>query len=88
MSRELPHSVRIGDHRTSIRLDDEIWHALQEISAYEGVTMNELCTRVDATRGQRSLVSALRVHAVMYFRRAAERGEMGGGAADGGGTRP
>jgi len=50
MSRELPHSVRIGDRRTSIRLDDEIWRALQEICAHERLTMSELCTRVDATR--------------------------------------
>lgn len=87
MSRELPHSVRIGDRRTSIRLDDEIWRALQEICAHERVTMSELCTRVDATRGQRSLVSALRVYAVLYFRRAAERSGIERGAADSGGAR-
>ncbi len=93
MSRELPHSVRIGDRRTSIRLDDEIWHALQEICAFEGLTMNELCTQIDATRGQRSLVSALRVHAVLYFRRLSENGapgngRSGSGAPGSGGARP
>jgi len=75
MSRDLPHSVRIAGRRTSVRLDDESWMALQAICREEALTIHELCTQVDAKRGERSLVSALRVHAVMYFRERAERGE-------------
>lgn len=74
MTRELPHSVRIAGRRTSVRLDDESWMALQAICAEKGLTIHELCTQVDASRGQRSLVSALRVYAVMYFRKRAEGG--------------
>lgn len=72
MARELPHSVRIAGRRTSVRLDSEIWEALQAICEIRGISIHDLCTEVEGTRGGRSLVSALRVYAVLFFREMAK----------------
>ena len=75
MQRDVPRNVRIDGRRTSIRLDDEMWLALQAICRAEGTTIHDLCTTIDARRGERSLVSAVRVYVVLYFRRRLEAAE-------------
>lgn len=64
-------NVWIGKRRTSIRLEPEMWDALEEISAGTGRDINEICTEVrEATPADQTLTSALRVFILGYFRRS------------------
>ena len=59
-------------HRTSIRLEPEIWTALEEIAELEGVSKNMLCTRIDQKKGKgTSLTAAVRAYVIAYYRRMA-----------------
>ncbi|MFN4089208.1 MAG: ribbon-helix-helix domain-containing protein [Alphaproteobacteria bacterium] len=69
--------MRIGGRRTSVRLDRDTWDALDAICREEGIALADLCSRIDGTRGRRSLASALRIEAVRHFRCRFEA--MGGG---------
>jgi predicted DNA-binding ribbon-helix-helix protein len=62
--RVVKHSVVIAGHRTSISLEDAFWIALKEIAAGEGVSLAALVARMDASRGDANLSSALRVFAL------------------------
>ena len=64
-------NVTVGNLRTSLRLEPEIWEALDEICAREGITVHQLCTLVDDYRRGNSRTSAVRAFIVTYFRMAA-----------------
>ncbi|WP_363349813.1 ribbon-helix-helix domain-containing protein [Methylocystis echinoides] len=59
--RVVKHSIVIAGHRTSVSLEDAFWLALKEIATDEGVSLAALVARVDASRGEANLSSALRV---------------------------
>ncbi len=77
MERELLESVlesrnvTVSGRRTSMRLEPDMWDALAEICRREGMTMNQLCSRIDEMRRGGSLTSATRVYVMRYFRRRA-----------------
>ena len=55
-------NVTISGHRTSIRLEPEMWAALQEIARREDRTLNAICTAVNDRKGpDGSLTAAIRV---------------------------
>lgn len=61
-------NIVIGGHRTSIRLEPELWEALKTVSQMEGQSVNELCSRIannDWREG--GFTSAVRVFVVKYF---------------------
>ena len=64
--------MTIAGHRTSVRLEPEMWSGLSEICRRERMIMHEVCTAV-ATRKQEntSLTAAIRVFVMAYFRTAA-----------------
>lgn len=66
-------NVTVGGRRTSLRLEPEMWDALDEIAEREAVTLSEICTRIDRARrhGASSLTAAVRVFVLSYFRAAA-----------------
>ena len=64
-------NVTISGHRTSIRLEPEMWDAFGEICRREGRTIDELCSMVDRRRQGASLTAALRLLIMLYFRAAA-----------------
>ena len=68
----ISRNVTVRGHRTSIRLEPEMWSGLAEICRRERVIMHEVCTAV-ATRKQEntSLTAAIRVFVMAYFRTAA-----------------
>lgn len=43
-------NVVVAGHRTSVRLELELWEALAAICKRERLALNELCTRVDRLR--------------------------------------
>ena len=79
-------NIRLEDHRTSIRLEPEMWDALAEIAALEGESVHELCARVDDMRGDLGRTAAIRVFIVSYYRHlgrsAAHTGRKESGMGD------
>ena len=62
-------NVKIHDHRTSIRLEPEMWEALYEIASKEGCSIHEICSAVDEVKDQQaSFTAALRVFIMMYYK--------------------
>ncbi len=58
-------SFSIAGHRTSIALEPEFWKALEEQAYAERLALVGLVARVDSSRGERPLASALRVYVLM-----------------------
>jgi predicted DNA-binding ribbon-helix-helix protein len=65
-------NVRIHDRRTSVRLEPEMWRALNEVAALEGCSIHDLCGAVhDLKDPLTSFTAALRVFLMEYYRAAA-----------------
>lgn len=82
-------NITIAGHRTSVRLEPDMWTALKEISRRERANMHEVCTTVaQHKRIGSSLTAAIRVFIMAYFRAAAtddghQQAGHGNGAANG-----
>lgn len=62
-------NIRLGEKRTSVRLENEMWAALEEISRDLGLHLNEICNTVYEHRGNSgNFTSNLRVFIVSYYR--------------------
>lgn len=69
----LSKNVRIHDRRTSVRLEPEMWVALNEIAAAEKCSIHDLCGAVhDLKEPATSFTAALRVFLMEYYRSAAK----------------
>ena len=68
----ISRNVTIGGRRTSIRLEEEMWEALHEVCAREGVSIHQFCTEVDRKRRESSLTAAIRVALLAYYRRLSQ----------------
>ena len=76
-------NIWVRGHRTSIRLEPQIWDMLAEICRREFCTTEDVCTYVDG-RGRGSLASLLRVFILDYFRTSAtEEGHRTAGHGQG-----
>lgn len=71
MSTLISRNITLADRRTSIRLEPEMWDALNEICAREGRSLHDICTQIDRDRTQSGLTAGVRVFVLNYFRRAA-----------------
>ncbi|WP_247886867.1 ribbon-helix-helix domain-containing protein [Azospirillum sp. SYSU D00513] len=80
-------NVIIAGHRTSMRLEQSMWDALDEIGRREGYNVNGLCTKIKErldiqkrlkgipeTDREVTLTSAVRVFIASYFRNACNDG--------------
>ena len=66
-------NVRIRGHRTSVRIEPEMWDALNEVAGVESCTIHDLCSAVeDLHHPDASFTGALRVFLMEYFRNAAK----------------
>jgi predicted DNA-binding ribbon-helix-helix protein len=63
-------SVTINGRRTTMRLEPSMWNALQRIAAEHSVTVNQLCSQIDSSRGDLSMTAAVRSYIVSYLQRA------------------
>jgi len=63
-------NITVAGHRTSMRLEPEMWDALFDICRRESLSPHDVCTVVDARRRASSLTAALRVFVMNYFRTA------------------
>jgi predicted DNA-binding ribbon-helix-helix protein len=64
-------NIVINNRRTSVRLEPEMWDCLSDVAERERLTLNELCSRINAKRHQSSLTSAIRVFILGYYRQLA-----------------
>src|SRR3546814_14093354 len=58
-----------------MRLEPQMWDALESIARDEGVTLNSLCTQIDQRRRRIGLTSATRIFIVGYYRDLLRRHE-------------
>ncbi len=70
-SRLVNRNVTASQGRTSMRLEPELWDALQEICERERLTLGEVVRRIEQRGHPGGRTSAVRVHVLDYFRGAA-----------------
>lgn len=63
-------TVRVGSRRTSVRLEPEMWDALEAITHTTGLSLPMILKEIDLYRQQSSLTSAVRVFILNFFRAA------------------
>ena len=58
--------------RTSVRLEPEMWNALNEIATIENCSVHDICSLVCLRKKEKtSLTAAIRVFLMLYYRAAA-----------------
>ncbi len=67
----ISRNVTVNGHRTSLRLEQVTWDALDDICAAEGLGVHEICSMIDTQRVNSSRTSAVRTFILSYFRNAA-----------------
>jgi predicted DNA-binding ribbon-helix-helix protein len=67
-SQVVKRSVVIDGHKTSICLEDAFWSNLKAIAQAQGATVNQTVSRIDGTRKQGNLSSAIRLFVLDYVR--------------------
>jgi predicted DNA-binding ribbon-helix-helix protein len=66
-------NIRVNHRRTSVRLEDGFWAALEEIATQENMSVHDIATTVAKVRSYRenaivNLSSALRLFTLTYYR--------------------
>jgi Uncharacterized protein related to arylsulfate sulfotransferase involved in siderophore biosynthesis len=61
-------SVTLSGHRTSVALEPEFWDAVDHFAATDGVSLAAFIARIDQSRGERNLASAIRVAVLARLR--------------------
>ena len=61
-------SITIGEHNTSVHLEDGFWRALREIAVIQNLRVSELVSRIDKDRDNKNLSSAIRVFVLDHYR--------------------
>ena len=69
-SRLVNRNIIASRGRSSMRLEPEIWDALQEICRRERVGLGDLVQRVEGEGSDGGRTSAVRIYAFKYFRSA------------------
>ena len=62
-------SIVIGGHKTSVSLEDPFWTGLKQIAHSQQMLLSELVAKIDGTREQSNLSSAIRLFVLHHFRR-------------------
>lgn len=63
-------NIKVSGRRTSLRMEPFMWDSLLDICQREGLTLNDLCSEIDARRGDANLTASIRVFTVSYYRNA------------------
>lgn len=67
------HSIIIDEHKTTVSLENAFWCDLKEIAHAQEATLSELVAKIDQTREQGSLSSAIRLYVLEHIRRRGQR---------------
>ena len=57
-------SFSLSGHRTSVALEAEFWAVIDAAAQKDGIALAALVAKIDASRGERPLASALRLFAL------------------------
>ena len=57
-------SFTLSKHRTSVALEAEFWAVIDTSATRQRLSLAALVAKIDATRGERPLASALRLYAL------------------------
>ena len=68
MTSLVSRNIYVNGRRTSMRLELEVWAALEEIGAREGMTTSTLCTFINKHPRRGSFTSVIRTFALLYYR--------------------
>jgi predicted DNA-binding ribbon-helix-helix protein len=71
MTQLINRNITVGERRTSIRLDAEMWSALEEMCHRDGVTLAALVTSLTGAAEYGDRTALLRAAIVRYYRAAA-----------------
>ena len=82
MTRPVKRSFSIRGHRTSISLEEPFWEALREAATRERLSLAALIARIDESRGNAGLSSAVRVWILEDVRRGSAVVSYDGGNRD------
>ena len=61
-------SVVIDGHKTSLTLEDAFWSDLKQIALAQQATLSQLVAKIDGTRRQNNLSSAIRLFVLEQVR--------------------
>src|SRR5437588_11075939 len=75
-SSVVKRSVVIGDHKTSISLEDAFWASLKEIAASRQRTQSGLLTEINGHRQTANLSSATRLFVLQFFQNRAGQAQQ------------
>jgi predicted DNA-binding ribbon-helix-helix protein len=67
-SRIVKHTVIVSGRKTSVSLENEFWHALDEIAEAGGTTRANLISAIDQRRSHANLSSTVRLFVLAYYR--------------------
>lgn len=62
-------NVYVGGRRTTMKLEQAWWDALDGIHTESNMSIDEIVTQVDRVRGEVSLTGAIRVYVLDFFSR-------------------
>lgn len=66
------HNIGISGRRTTVRLEDEMWDALNDVAEREGCSLNAVAGRIyNRKKSDDNFSSAIRVFLMLYYRDAA-----------------
>lgn len=60
-------NIRLGERRTSIKLEPAFWDALHRVARKEGLSIHDVCGMVAARTNGYSLTGAVRVFLLSYY---------------------
>jgi len=75
-SSVVKRSIAIDGHKTSISLENAFWTDLKNIAHTQQTTLSELVTKIDQTREQHNLSSAIRLFVLDHFLNEDKRMEL------------
>lgn len=75
-SSVIKRSIVIDGHKTSVSLEDAFWNDLKNIAHAERVTLSELVAKIDGTRKQSNLSSAIRLFVLGHFQNENKRADV------------
>lgn len=84
LSTLISRNITVNGHRTSVRLEPEMWVALRDITTREKCSMHDICSLIALRKTpETSLTAAIRVFLMLYYKAAAtEEGHARAGHGD------
>ena len=68
-----PRTAKLGEHKTSFRLEDEFWTAVKEIAFVRGISISKLVADINKQRRHANLSSVIRLYVLDHYRRLVEQ---------------